>query len=214
MFYYELNRNPTILVNDLSKIIIAKGIYTRQPALRHFRAVKAELMDHLAKNSSMQMAAMESCANLLRILDQKVSVTVISGKQLKEARLKAAQLILNQSKKAGFLPRDERFHPNTVDLFDIPDIGRYYGGFLFIPNVADHLVRTARKTISADAEHYQRIGPQSYRNTFEVILYDGNNHVTEIAFPIPSARNPNSCGTAYSELFRPFQASTAKSAVE
>lgn len=61
-----------------------------------------------------------------------------------------------------------------VDISDIDDTGRYYGGMLFVSSVVDRYSQLGRRTAFADAAHYNGVGPQSYGTTFEVITYDTN----------------------------------------
>lgn len=62
----------------------------------------------------------------------------------------------------------------------IGEIGEYYGGFHFVPNVAEAYCRNVRNTAPADAEHCGGIGTQSYGTTIAVVTYDANNHLLPI----------------------------------
>lgn len=177
-----LSENPTISTRDIGQIIKAKEIFLRQPSPRLFRSVHAELIAHMSKKRKVQMAAMQSYAQLLRDAGHTVFIKTVNGEQMRETRMKAAQFIFSQSKKAGLLPQHEVFDNTTVDLSDISDDSQYYAGFLFVPSIAKHMCEFGRKTASADAAHCQGKGPQSYGTTFEVVLYDCNNQLTPICF--------------------------------
>lgn len=101
---------------------------------------------------------------------------------MKEIRLKATRYIFKQCQKSETVGSQETFEYNIVDTTDIDDNRKYYGGFLFVPSVASHLCTHGGKTASADAAHCQRVGPQSYETSLEVVCYDFNNHVVPICF--------------------------------
>lgn len=178
----QLRTNPNISTREIATIIKAKQIYRRQPSQRHYRAVRAELMAHMTKSRAVQMAAMGGYMRLLRDLGHTAHLLEMTGVEMKAVRVKSAKFIFEQSKKAGLLPEHAKFDADCVVLDDISDASMYYAGFVFVPNIARHMCDTGRKTCSADAAHCQGVGPQSYGTTFEVVSYDGNNHVTPLCF--------------------------------
>lgn len=67
-----------------------------------------------------------------------------------------------------------------MDTSYITDSGCYYCGILFFPSTASYFFKTGRLLATAYAANFQGISPQSYKNTFEVFLYDDNNRIIAI----------------------------------
>ena len=84
--------------------------------------------------------------------------------------------------KSQKIPSDAVFDTSVVEMSDIEDGKRYYGGMIFVPSVAERYVACGRKTTAADAAHCDGIGPQSYGTTFEVVTYDTNMHLLPLVF--------------------------------
>ncbi|PXF42487.1 hypothetical protein BWQ96_07796 [Gracilariopsis chorda] len=101
---------------------------------------------------------------------------------MREQRVKAAQHLFKQYKKAKKLPSDATFDRDVVDMTDISDDGRYYGGLLFVPSIAAAYCQYGRRTAAADAAHFDNVGPQSCGTTFEVLTYDTNMHLLPLLF--------------------------------
>ena len=162
----------------------AKGFCLRQPPYTHYRTIRRELLRHLFTSRAVNMAALDGYAQLLRDVGHKVDIVIIGGKEMKEKRLKAAKHIFGQCKKAKSIPANEIFNEDAVDYSDIDDNGRYYGGFIFTPSVAQRICATGRRTASADAAHCDGIGLQFYGTTFEVFAYDAKNHLFPLVFAL------------------------------
>lgn len=174
--------NPTLTTKHIALLVKSKGIYIRQPGIRHFAAVKRELQQLMQKSRAEDMAAFRGHMHLLRAAGHSVELITYTGKEMKKIRVKAARFIFNQRKKDGFVCNDETFDARCVDLRDVDDNAEYYGGFLFVPSIAEHFCKFGRKTSTADAAHCEGVGPQSYGTTFEVMVYDSNHHVVPILF--------------------------------
>ena len=68
-----------------------------------------------------------------------------------------------------------------MDVSDINPDGKYYGGFVFVPSIANHFAEHGRMTCTADASHCKGVGPQSYGKFFQVLQYDTNNQIIPLA---------------------------------
>ena len=101
---------------------------------------------------------------------------------MKEQRVKVAENIFTQSDKSKKIPDDALFDEDVIDMSDISDNQRYYGGILFLPSVAASYCLCGRKRAAADAAYCYGIGPQSYETTFEAISYLTNTHLLPILF--------------------------------
>lgn len=178
----DVNENNCISAVQISSIIRSKEIYTRHPPMRFFRAARKVILEGTTRNRAVQMAAMPGFMGLLRECGHKVSLLTMDAKEMRETRLKAAKFIFDQSRKAGFLDDSERFEKSDVDVSDITEGKVYYAGFTFTASIAEHMAQKCRKVSSADAAHCQGVGPQSYGTTFEMVLYDTNNHLVPIWF--------------------------------
>ena len=178
----ETCNEPNINTRTIAAIVKAKGFYLRQPPCTHYRTIRRELLRHLCTPRAVSMAALDGYAQLLRDVGDKVDIVIIGGKEMKEQSLTAAKHIFGQCEKAKSIPTDEIFDEDVVDYSDIDENGRYYGGFIFNPSVAQRICATGRMTASADAAHCDGIGPQSYGTTFEVVAYDVNNHLFPLIF--------------------------------
>lgn len=175
-----ISEDPNITGKRIKEIVKAKQLYTRQPPDHHYRAILKSLRNQMARMREVEMAAMSGYISLLRAEGHHVSMKVISGREMREVRVKAAEFIFRQCQKSGKVGKDERFDRNMVDVSDIVDGDTYYAGFTFIPSIASHMCKHARLTCSADASHCQGSGPQSYGTFFEVLNYDANNQLTPL----------------------------------
>lgn len=174
--------DSTLTAKCISDLVRAKELYSRHPPLRHFRAVKKVMEDMLLQNRAEDMAGMRGYMSLLRDEGHTVELYTMTGTEMKQIRVKAAEFIFKQMKKGGTVRSNERFDSSIVSTDDISDEGVYYGGFLFIPSIAPEILKNCRMTAAADASHCQGIGPQSYGTIFEVVVYDANNHVIPVLF--------------------------------
>ena len=187
MILPELRGNPSLTTKFIVLIVNAKQIYSRQPGLRHFCAIKTELSRMMAANRLEEMASMEGYALLLRELSHYVEILTCSADEMREIRVKAARFIFCQLKKGGLLPEEEKFDHRIVQCADIVDGRRYYSGFVFVPNIASHFCRYGRATTAADAAHCQECGPQSYGTTYEVVVYDAKYNLVSLLFALTVA---------------------------
>lgn len=178
----ETSNGPDLNSKLIESFLRAKQIYKRQPPTRHYRSIKREILRYMCASRAVQMAAMEDHLELLRKCGHYAELVIVSGIEMKLIRIKAAKHIFEQCKKSGTLPKDAKFVDSVVDLSDIEDNNRYYGGFIFIPSIASHFCIHGRMTSSADAAHCEGKGPQSYGTTFEVVTYDTNYNIVPIAF--------------------------------
>lgn len=177
-----ISDNPTLTSTEIARIVESKDIFMHPPSTRFFNTVRNVIRDGLQLNRAIQMAAMPAFTELLRQCGHQVELMVMSGHDMKATRIKSARFIFEQSKKAGLLEDDEVFDSSSIDVQDIMDDEQYYAGFIFMPSICKHMAATCRKTSAADAAHCQGLGPQSYGTTYEVVLYDTNNHITPICF--------------------------------
>lgn len=178
----EASSEPNISAAKIAQLVKAKDIYRRQPPMSHFRSVRVEILKHMAASRSVDMAAMDGYADVLRSCGHTVHIYNMDGKSMKETRVKAARHIFNQCQKGKTIPKDAVFNEDVVDVSDIIDDGRYYEGLLFVPSVACQYIREGRNTCAADAAHCDGVGPQSYGTTFEVVTYDTNMHLLPLLF--------------------------------
>lgn len=178
----DTDNDPAITTRTVQALVLAKGIYNRQPSPAHYRAVRLELQRRFYANRAVDMAAMAGYRTLLENSGHTVRLVTLNGDEMKKTRLKAARHIHDQSKKCRSIPIDAQFNPDTVDVADICDEGLYYGGFVFTPSIASHMCKEGRLTMAADAAHCEGVGPQSYGTTFEVVGYDTNNHLIPLVF--------------------------------
>ena len=102
----ELKDNPSLTTKSIVSIVTAKQIYTRQPGLHHFHAVKNDLSRMMMANRLEQMATMERYAILLQELGHFVQMFTCSADETKQIGLKAARFIFRQLKKGGFVPEE------------------------------------------------------------------------------------------------------------
>ncbi|PXF39881.1 hypothetical protein BWQ96_10412 [Gracilariopsis chorda] len=123
------------------------------------------------------MAAIQGYADLLRKYGHTVRIFMMDGMEMKEQRYKAAVRIFMQCKKSKKNAEDAIFDKDNIDVSDISDAGRYYGGILFVPSVASRYCLSGRSTAGADAAHCDGVGPQLYGSTLEVVTYDTNVHL-------------------------------------
>ncbi|CAN8075950.1 unnamed protein product [Agarophyton chilense] len=131
---------------------------------------------------AVDMAALEGFTQLLRDCEHTVKVFIISRIEMKRQRLKAAEYIFKQFQKTKKIDKDAVFDRDVVEISDIKDNERYYGGFLFVPSVAERYCKKGRRTTAADAAHRDGVGPLSYGTTFEVVTYDTNHHLLPLLF--------------------------------
>lgn len=50
------------------------------------------------------------------------------------------------------------------------------------PSTAEHFFSSGRITTRADSWNFQGVGPDSYGNFFEVVIYDENTHIITVLF--------------------------------
>lgn len=127
---------PNINSWAIAAIVKAKRIYIRHPPYSHYRAIRRELMRHLATSRAVKMAALGGYTQLLRDVGHKVKVFTLNGAEMKEQRIKAAHHIFQQCKSARSVPAEMEFDCEVVDCSDIEEGGKYYSGFIFVPSVA------------------------------------------------------------------------------
>lgn len=178
----EASSDPNITAAKIGCLVRAKQIYKRQPPDSHYRSVRLDILRHMTASRAVDMAALEGYAELLRSCGHTVRIFIIDGVEMKAQRVKAAQHIFKQCKKGKSIPADAVFSEDALDMSDISDTGKYYGGLLFVPSVANRYVELGRKTAAADAAHCDGVGPQSYGTSFEVVTYDTNMHLLPLVF--------------------------------
>ena len=182
MILPELRGKSSVTTKFIVSIVNAKQIYTRQPGLRHFHAIKTELSRMMAAGTPEEMASVEGYALLLRELGHYVEIFTCSADEMREVRVKATRLIFRQRKKGGLLPEEEKFDHRIVQCSDIVEGRRYYSGFVFVLNIASHFCRYGRSTTAVDPAHCQGSGPQLYGTTYEVVVYDANRNLVPLLF--------------------------------
>lgn len=132
----EASDNPNITARHIRALVQSKEIYRRSPPDSHYRSVRMEIIRHMNASRDVDMASLEGYAELLRRCGHFVRLFVIDGVEMKTQRLKAAQHIFHLCKKGKSIPPDATFNASMVDMSDIDDTGRYYGGMLFVSSVA------------------------------------------------------------------------------
>lgn len=162
MIYENAAENPTLSGKEIATIVYAKGIYTRQPFMRHFRAVKDVLTTHMSRNRAVEMAALKGYAELFRVEIHYMKLIIYEARKMRKVRNNAAEIIFLQCKKDGLVRDDEKFDDSLVDFSDVQDGSRYYGGFVFVPSTSGHLCSIGWKCASADAALCQGVVSQSY----------------------------------------------------
>ena len=178
----EATSNPNILAKTIAALERAKKIYKRQPPDSHYRSVRVELLRHMDASRAVDMASMEGYAELLRNCGQTVRIFIVDGSEMKQQRIRSAKHIFQQCKNAKNIQEDAKFNEEVIDMSDIAEDGRYYGGLLFVPSVAARYYSLGRKTAAADAAHCHVVRPQSYGTTLEVVTYDTNIHLLPLVF--------------------------------
>ena len=178
----DVRENPSMTTKTIATMVRTKEIYSRQPSIRHFRAVRTELAKIIAKYRLEEMASMEGYAELLRELGHTVEIFTCQAFEMRVIRVKAARFIFNQLRKSGHLPQDAQFDARVVDTSDVANRKVYYSGFVFVPSIASDFCESGRMTTSADAAHCQGCGPQSYGTTFEVVGYDATHNLVPLLF--------------------------------
>ena len=108
------------------------------------------------------MATMDAYAVLLQELWNYGEIFTCSAAEMREKRVKAAKFIFLQLQNAGYLPGDDNFKTDVVDLSEIKEGKRYYAGFLFVPSIAKRVCKYGRAIKAADAADCQECDPQSY----------------------------------------------------
>lgn len=89
-------------------------------------------------------------------------IFVIDGMGMKEQRMKAARNINVQCKKSRSILSSAVFEKGAVNITDIEDHGRYYGGPRFMPIVAFKYMQTSCQAAGKDAARCDGLAPQSY----------------------------------------------------
>ena len=82
----------------------------------------------------------------------------INAREMREIRAKSAKHIFNQKKLCGQVAKDAVFDVATVDMADIKDDEKYYGGFTFVNSVAEQYAKKGLLTAFADASHMEGKG--------------------------------------------------------
>jgi hypothetical protein len=100
---------------------------------------------------------------------------------MRATRVASARWIHERLKKEQKLHADAIFDEAGVYLGDIVDGEEYYGGFAFVPSVAERYATYGLLTSAADAAHCEGKGPQSYGTFFDVLNYDQNNNLLSLA---------------------------------
>lgn len=76
--------------------------------------------------------------------------------------------IYQRQRKEGNLQEQDRFYESTtVDLPNIDNDRSYFGEFIFIPRTSGNILKSGRKTDSAEYSNSCEVGPQSYGTVFE-----------------------------------------------
>lgn len=65
-----------------------------------------------------------------------------------------------QREKSKLIPKKAEFDQNDVDPSGFEDRIRYYGGFIFVPSIADSICRSGKMKETADAAHCEGTGPK------------------------------------------------------
>lgn len=204
----ETKSNPNISARTIWSIVMAKQIYKRQPPDSHYRSVRIEFLRHMNASRAVDMDILEGYAELLRKCGHNVRIFIIYGLQMKQQRIKSEKYIFDQCKKSNNIPTDAAFDKDVIDMSDITDNGRYYGGLLFVPRVAAQYCELGRMTTAADAAHCDVVGPQSYGTTFEVVTYDTNRHLLPVFSLTSLVPNATTTGRLFSKHARACRAST------
>ena len=100
--------------------------------------------------------------------------------QMRMVRTKSAKFIHMQQVKSGKLPKDAVFNDAQVDLADIVDGDRYYGGFTYCSSLAAHYAARCTLIAYADAAHMEGKGQFSYGTYLEYGIHDQNNSLCPV----------------------------------
>ena len=178
----EATSNPNISAKTIAALVRAMQIYKRQPPDSHYLSVRVELLRHMDASQAVDMASMEGYAELLRNCGPTVRIFIVDGSEMKQQRIRSAKHIFHQCKKAKNMPEDAKFNEEVIDMSDIAEDGRSYGGLLFVRSVAARYCALGCKTAAADVAHCDGLGPQSYGTILEVVTYDTNMHLLPLVF--------------------------------
>lgn len=131
----------------------------------------------MSASRAVDMAALDGYAQLLSSCGHIVRIFSTDGAQMWQQRCRSAKHIFEQCKKIKIVSTDAVCNPDVMDVSDINKDGRYYAGFLFVPNVAARYVSHGRSTAAADAALCDGVGLQLYGTAFEDVTYDSNMHL-------------------------------------
>ena len=87
---------------------------------------------------------------------------------MRKIRLKAVKHIFEQLKKDNKIPVDAAFDPADVDMSDINDGDRFYGGWTHVSSVAEIYATLGLLTAYADAAHMEGKGYNTYGTFFKI----------------------------------------------
>lgn len=178
-----VTENPTIYRREIENIVIFRGMYTFRPDSYHLRDFSAELLNHMAQDRELDMAALDGYFELLKQQGHHAEVFEISGGDMKQTSIRDAEHIFKQMKKEGFFRDDENLDMAVVDLSDILDEGLNYGGLVSVPNIAPIFFLRERP----NEDDHRRCplpgsGPSKLRYSFSSCEYDENSHIKPLVF--------------------------------
>jgi len=99
---------------------------------------------------------------------------------MRKIRLKAAKHIFEQLQKDDKIPIDAEFDPADVDMSDIHDGDRFYGGWTFVSSVSEIYATQGLLSAYADAAHMEGKGQNTYGIFLNIGTYTANRNLGSI----------------------------------
>lgn len=162
LIHQYITENIKIYIPENSDIVIFARIYTGRLEIHHFRFVPLELQNAMAMERAVYIASLERYCNFLEESGHTELLTIFLGLEMKSIAVKSAEHIFRQPEKEGSTPKGEVLYMSVVDLSDIDESFRYYGGIC-----AEHIVTHG----NLRAEYLYRIRSAFPRNGSPVVWY-------------------------------------------
>ena len=157
-------------------------LFLRPPAPIYARHAKDAALASIAEHRAVNMAALGPVLSLLNDIGCLASSSTMNAAEMRDVRLSAANHIFVQLKRVGKIAEEVVFDPSFVDFDDIIEGQIYYEGFVVVPSyILTHLA-LFRKMVAVDAAHCEGKSLVSFGTTSNVVAYDANRNLLNVAF--------------------------------
>lgn len=68
-----------ITTKTISRIVNAKGIYSRKQSMAHYRSVRPKILRHMAASRAVDMVVMQECIDLLESCGHRAKFCIVTG---------------------------------------------------------------------------------------------------------------------------------------